>query len=56
MGPGDLGRLERHAAGLTGEFLDPEVNGTYAVRPRRVIALSEADFSGSPTRWRFGGT
>jgi PPOX class probable F420-dependent enzyme len=38
---------------LTTEFLDPEVNGTYAVRPERVIAISEDDFTGSPTRWTF---
>lgn len=38
---------------LTVEFQDPQVNGTYAVRPVRVIGLSGADFTGSPTRWRF---
>ena len=38
---------------ITVEFQDPEVNGTYAVRPERVIAISGADFTGSPTRWRF---
>ncbi len=35
------------------EFLDPEVNGTYRVTPRRVFGLVEADFTGSPTRWVF---
>ena len=44
----------KYAAALTVDFLDPGINGTYAVRPRRVIALSEEDFSGSPTRWTFG--
>jgi len=41
------------AAGVSVEFLDPEVYGTYAVRPVRVIAQSEADFAGAPTRWTF---
>ena len=35
------------------DFLDPDVNGTYAVTPMRVIALKDAEFEGSPTRWRF---
>ena len=35
------------------DFYDPEVNGTYAVTPVRVIALKDAEFEGSPTRWRF---
>ena len=43
----------KYDSGMTVEFQDPEVNGTYAVRPVRVIALSGADFTGSPTRWRF---
>ena len=33
------------------DFLDPEVNGTYGLRPRRVFGLVEADFTGSPTCW-----
>lgn len=40
---------------LTLEFLDPAVNGTFVLRPRRVIALSGKDFVGSPTRWTFPG-
>ena len=35
------------------EFLDPDVNGSFAVRPVRVFALNHDDFTGSPTRWRF---
>ena len=42
----------KYDAGMTAEFLDPAVNGTFAVRPHRVIAFSEDDFPGSPTRWR----
>jgi nitroimidazol reductase NimA-like FMN-containing flavoprotein (pyridoxamine 5'-phosphate oxidase superfamily) len=57
----DAGRIEafRHAlnakydAGLAADFLDPAVNGCYAVRPHRVIALTEDDVAGSPTRWTF---
>jgi PPOX class probable F420-dependent enzyme len=35
------------------DFLDPDVNATIRVPPRVVIALREADFTGSPTRWTF---
>jgi len=35
------------------DFLDPDVNLTVRVPPRVVIALREADFTGSPTRWTF---
>jgi hypothetical protein len=41
---------------LGADFLDPAVNGTYAVAPRRVIVLDEDDFAGSPTRWTFPAT
>jgi hypothetical protein len=43
----------KYDADIAADFLDPAVNGTYAVRPRRVIVLSEDDFDGSPTRWTF---
>jgi hypothetical protein len=43
----------KYDAGITTEFLDPAVNGTFAVRPMRVIGLSEPDFPSSPTRWTF---
>lgn len=43
----------KYGGGLTVEFQDPAVNGTYGVRPFTIIALSESDFAGSPTRWRF---
>jgi PPOX class probable F420-dependent enzyme len=43
----------KYDASVTVEFQDPAVNGTFAVRPARVFALSGADFTGSPTRWRF---
>jgi nitroimidazol reductase NimA-like FMN-containing flavoprotein (pyridoxamine 5'-phosphate oxidase superfamily) len=43
----------KYDAGMTADFLDPAVNGTFAVRPQRVIALSHDDFTGSPTRWTF---
>jgi len=33
------------------DFLDPEVNGTFGLRPRRVFGLVESDFTGSPTCW-----
>ncbi len=34
-------------------FLDPEVNATFRLRPTWAFGLSESDFTGSPTRWRF---
>jgi hypothetical protein len=43
----------RYDAGMTAEFLDPAVNGTYAVRPERAFAITHEDFTGSPTRWSF---
>jgi PPOX class probable F420-dependent enzyme len=43
----------KYDAGLTAEFQDPAVNGTFAVSPVRAFALSGADFPGSPTRWTF---
>lgn len=46
----------KYDAGMTTDFQDPEVNGTYVVTPERVIAMSEGDFTGSPTRWRFPTT
>jgi PPOX class probable F420-dependent enzyme len=43
----------KYGSTLTEDFLDPAVNATVAVRPVTVFALSGADFTGSPTRWRF---
>jgi PPOX class probable F420-dependent enzyme len=43
----------KYASDVTVEFLDPAVNASFAVRPVQVFAISEADFGGSPTRWRF---
>ena len=43
----------KYRGGMTVGFQNPDVNGTYAVRPERVIAISGDDFTGSPTRWRF---
>jgi general stress protein 26 len=43
----------KYEAGMTTDFLDPDVNGTYAVTPERAFAMSHDDFTGSPTRWRF---
>jgi hypothetical protein len=43
----------KYGGGVSVDFLDPAVNGTFAVRPEWVFAISEDDFSGSPTRWTF---
>jgi PPOX class probable F420-dependent enzyme len=44
---------EKYATDYSIEFMDPAVNATFRVRPDRVFALDEADFTGSPTRWTF---
>lgn len=33
------------------DFVAPERNATIAIRPDRVFGLTQADFTGSPTRW-----
>jgi PPOX class probable F420-dependent enzyme len=43
----------KYDAGLDPDFLDPAVNGSFAVRPVRAFALDHDDFPGSPTRWTF---
>jgi PPOX class probable F420-dependent enzyme len=43
----------KYGGGVSVEFLDPAVNGTFAVAPVTVFAISGDDFSGSPTRWTF---
>ena len=43
----------KYGGGMTVEFQDPAVNGTFAVRPEQAFALTHDDFVGSPTRWRF---
>ena len=35
------------------DFLDPAVNATVRMSPHTGFALLQADFVGSPTRWRF---
>lgn len=35
-------------------FYDPAANATVEVRPAWAMALTEEDFTGSPTRWTFG--
>jgi hypothetical protein len=57
----DLAEVERFATASSAkydqeldlDFYDPEVNGTYALDPARVIAVKDEEFEGSPTRWRF---
>jgi PPOX class probable F420-dependent enzyme len=56
--PADLQRVidlmnAKYATDYGVGFLDPAVNATIAVRPRRVFGLRSADFTGSPTRWVF---
>jgi len=35
------------------DVMDPAVNATMRVQPRKAFALTSADFTGSPTRWVF---
>ena len=44
---------EKYATSFGAEFYDPSVNSVFRVRPTRVLALTEHDFTGSPTRWTF---
>jgi len=37
------------------DMLDPALNSAFRVRPLWAFALREDDFTGSPTRWEFGG-
>jgi general stress protein 26 len=43
----------KYATSYPVDFLDPAVNATIRVRPRRAFGLLQADFTGSPTRWSF---
>jgi len=43
----------KYRTGYGLDFLDPAVNATVRVRPRRVFGLLESDVGGSPTRWDF---
>lgn len=45
----------KYATDYTVDFLDPAVNATVRVRPARAFGMVEENFTGSPTRWRFGG-
>jgi PPOX class probable F420-dependent enzyme len=46
---------EKYATDIGIEFLDPAVNATIRIIPRTVIGMRHGDFTGSPTRWTFGG-
>jgi PPOX class probable F420-dependent enzyme len=45
---------DKYSSDIELSFLDPAVNATIAVRPRKVIGMRHGDFTGSPTRWTFG--
>jgi general stress protein 26 len=45
----------KYSSDIELSFLDPAVNATIAVRPLKVIGMRHGDFTGSPTRWLFGG-
>ena len=59
----DLGAIQemvsrvnaKYSSEITLEFLDPDVNATFRVRPRWVFSLNDKEFTESPTRWVFEG-
>jgi PPOX class probable F420-dependent enzyme len=46
---------EKYRTDIELSFLDPARNATIEVRPAKVIGMRHGDFTGSPTRWSFGG-
>ena len=44
---------DKYSSEITLEFMDPDVNATFRVRPRSVFALDDKEFTDSPTRWQF---
>jgi hypothetical protein len=49
-----LGLLNaKYETRIGADFLDPDVNATVQVRPRRAFGLLHDDFTGSPTSWEF---
>jgi PPOX class probable F420-dependent enzyme len=43
----------KYSSEITVEFMDPDVNATFRVRPRWVLGLNDKQFTDSPTRWQF---
>jgi PPOX class probable F420-dependent enzyme len=43
----------KYAYEFTVEFLDPDVNATFRVRPHWVFSLDDKAFTETPTRWEF---
>jgi hypothetical protein len=43
----------KYATTYTMELMDQRVNACFRIRPSVVFAIDTADFTGSPTRWRF---
>jgi hypothetical protein len=43
----------KYSSEITVEFMDPDVNATFRVRPRWVLSLNDKEFTDSPTRWQF---
>lgn len=44
---------EKYQTDYSVDFFNPERNACFAVQPIWAFGLTEADFTGSPTRWRF---
>lgn len=49
-----LNRLNaKYQQNYTLDFMDPNLNACFRVKPVKVIALQQENFTGSPTRWEF---
>jgi PPOX class probable F420-dependent enzyme len=44
---------EKYGTDYGMDMFDPAVNATFRIRPRWAFALTEGDFTGSPTKWEF---
>ena len=44
---------DKYASAITLEFMNPDINATFRVRPRWVFSLNDKEFTDSPTRWEF---
>ena len=47
---------EKYETDYDTSFQDPAVNRTFFMQPERAFGLTEADFTGSPTRWTFSAS
>jgi PPOX class probable F420-dependent enzyme len=44
---------DKYTSDMTLEFLNPDLNATFRVRPHWVFSLNDKEFTETPTRWEF---